>query len=178
MLLKTLQFIKDHEVFFLILTFAVITILYFILNKVLKSRKVELTVRDEYVFYEKQNKLKPLIDFIINVLCISGMFFLFRIADNVIIAVLLCFLLFCIYFGVSLFYLKPKMLIVGCDRVRYPLHWKFDWSEVEGCTVNKEKRILFLFVKNENYSFPFIKEDDVEKLKEVIEECLKNRKGN
>jgi hypothetical protein len=178
MLLKTLQFIKDHEVFFLILTFTVITMLYFILHNVLKSRKVELTVRNEYVFYEKQNKLKSLIDFIITILCVLGMILLFRIADNVIIAVLLCLLLFCIYFGVSLFYLKPKMLIVGCDRVRYPLHWKFDWSEVEGCTVNKEKRMLLLFVKNKNYSFPFIKEGDVEKLEDVIEECLKNRKGD
>ena len=69
------------------------------------------------------------------------------------------------------------MIIIGCDRVRFPLCWKFDWSEVEKCTIDKEKRILFLLIKNNSkeYSYPFIKEDDVEKLHDVIELYLKNR---
>ena len=141
-----------------------------------KLIKLFLAVKDEYVFYEKRNKIKTLLSPFMGILTTIGMILLFKTVNNGVISIILSILLFCMFMGINLFYVELKMLIIGCDKVRFPLHWKFDWSEVEKYTINKEERILLIKNNGKEYSFPFIKEDDVEKLNDVIEVCLKNRK--
>ena len=139
-------------------------------------KKMFLATKDEYVFYEKRSKIKSLLRPFMSFLVAFGIIILFKTVDNSVISNILSILLFCMLLGIDFFYLEPKILIIGCKNIRFPLHWKFDWSEVEKCTMNKEERILLIKNNGKDYSFPFIKGDDVERLHDVIELCLKNRK--